>query len=262
MRAWSRRAGSRARRRARRPGRARCRRTCPSGSSRSGRARSSARSLVPLNAWWKAEELEFGLVDSGAKVLIADARRSAIDRATGSPAIRDARARLRDRRSTRPTAPRVRSPSSIAGAGRSGRCRRRRRRGRPPRDPLHVGHDRAAEGRDAHAPPGDREPAEHHRARRRGRRCAARRRPKPKPGCRPRTLLVVPLFHVTGCLSTMTLELRDRRQARADAARAFDPDLAMADHRARAGHVDRRRADDHVAHPRVAEPRASTTCRR
>jgi len=31
--------------------------------------------LVPLNAWWKAEELEFGIVDSGAKVLIADERR-------------------------------------------------------------------------------------------------------------------------------------------------------------------------------------------
>src|SRR4029077_6604972 len=31
--------------------------------------------LVPLNAWWKAEELEFGLNDSGAKVLIADSRR-------------------------------------------------------------------------------------------------------------------------------------------------------------------------------------------
>ena len=33
----------------------------PSGSSCSGRARCSAPSLVPLNAWWKAEELEFGL---------------------------------------------------------------------------------------------------------------------------------------------------------------------------------------------------------
>jgi long-chain acyl-CoA synthetase len=30
---------------------------------------------VPLNAWWKAEELEFGLSDSGAKVLVCDARR-------------------------------------------------------------------------------------------------------------------------------------------------------------------------------------------
>jgi long-chain acyl-CoA synthetase len=31
--------------------------------------------LVPLNAWWKAEELEFGIEDSESKVLIADARR-------------------------------------------------------------------------------------------------------------------------------------------------------------------------------------------
>jgi long-chain acyl-CoA synthetase len=33
--------------------------------------------LVPLNAWWKAEELEFGIQDSEAKVLIGDARRLA-----------------------------------------------------------------------------------------------------------------------------------------------------------------------------------------
>ena len=31
--------------------------------------------VVPLNAWWKAEELEFGIVDSESKVLIADSRR-------------------------------------------------------------------------------------------------------------------------------------------------------------------------------------------
>jgi long-chain acyl-CoA synthetase len=30
---------------------------------------------VPLNAWWKTEELEFGLSDSGARVLVADAKR-------------------------------------------------------------------------------------------------------------------------------------------------------------------------------------------
>lgn len=30
---------------------------------------------VPLNAWWKAEELEFGLVDSGSRIVIADERR-------------------------------------------------------------------------------------------------------------------------------------------------------------------------------------------
>ncbi|MFM8973160.1 MAG: class I adenylate-forming enzyme family protein [Actinomycetota bacterium] len=33
--------------------------------------------VVPLNAWWKAEELEFGLNDSESKVLIGDARRIA-----------------------------------------------------------------------------------------------------------------------------------------------------------------------------------------
>ncbi len=31
--------------------------------------------VVPLNAWWKADELKFGLEDSGAKTVIADGRR-------------------------------------------------------------------------------------------------------------------------------------------------------------------------------------------
>src|SRR5262245_58196357 len=34
--------------------------------------------LVPLNAWWKAEELEFGLNDAEAKILICDERRMAV----------------------------------------------------------------------------------------------------------------------------------------------------------------------------------------
>ena len=33
--------------------------------------------LVPLNAWWTGEELEFGLTDSGAKLLVADGERIA-----------------------------------------------------------------------------------------------------------------------------------------------------------------------------------------
>ncbi|MDQ1519673.1 MAG: steroid-24-oyl-CoA synthetase, partial [Actinomycetota bacterium] len=36
--------------------------------------------LVPLNAWWKTDELEFGLRDSGSKVLIADEKRLALIR--------------------------------------------------------------------------------------------------------------------------------------------------------------------------------------
>jgi len=45
--------------------------------------------LVPLNAWWKAEELEFGLGDSEAKVLIGDARRVDLvrDRLAALPAL-------------------------------------------------------------------------------------------------------------------------------------------------------------------------------
>ena len=76
-----------------------------------------------------------------------------------------------------------------------------------------------------------------------------------RPGCRPRSLLVVPLFHVTGCLSTMTLTYATGAKLVLMPVGRFDPDIAMADDRTRAGHVDRRRADDHVAHPRVAEPR-------
>ncbi len=38
--------------------------------------------VVPLNAWWKTEELEFGLRDSGAKLLCCDARRWALVRDT------------------------------------------------------------------------------------------------------------------------------------------------------------------------------------
>ena len=101
--------------------------------------------------------------------------------------------------------------------------------------------------------------SEHHRARRRRRRCAARRRPRPTAGLQSASLLVVPLFHVTGCLSTMTLSYATGAQGRADAARPLRSRRRDADHRARAGHVDRRRAHGHVAHPRVAEPRRSTT---
>jgi long-chain acyl-CoA synthetase len=32
--------------------------------------------VVPLNAWWKGEELEYGLADSGARVLFCDAERA------------------------------------------------------------------------------------------------------------------------------------------------------------------------------------------
>ncbi len=39
-------------------------------------AAAAAAVVVPLNAWWSAAELEYGLADSGARVLIADAERA------------------------------------------------------------------------------------------------------------------------------------------------------------------------------------------
>jgi long-chain acyl-CoA synthetase len=45
---------------------------------------------VPLNAWWKAEELEFSLADSGTKVLVCDHRRFEV--------VRDVLPRLSDLR--------------------------------------------------------------------------------------------------------------------------------------------------------------------
>lgn len=47
--------------------------------------------LVPLNAWWKAEELKFALEDSGSTVLVTDARRWLVvrDIAAQLPRLRD-----------------------------------------------------------------------------------------------------------------------------------------------------------------------------
>ncbi len=68
--------------------------------------------LVPLNAWWKTEELEFGLVDSGAKVLIADAKRFAMIRER-LPEIRELQHVFVDRRPAR-----RRAGASVRGAHR------------------------------------------------------------------------------------------------------------------------------------------------
>ena len=65
------------------------------------------------------------------------------------------------RRSARPFARAARRPGDPGMPDVAGR------RGRHLRDPLHVGHDGPPEGRDDHAPPDPRQPAEHHRARRR-----------------------------------------------------------------------------------------------
>ena len=157
--------------------------------------------VVPLNAWWTAPELEYGLRDSGAKVLVADAeraspaRRRAARRWTSPPIV--VRGEGTPPAGRRDVDGRARSPSTDDAAGRRGRPRGRRD------DLLHVGHDRPPQGRARHPAQHHDEPAEprvrddgRRRTRRRdaggGRRAAA-----------PRHLLCVPLFHATGCHSVL-----------------------------------------------------------
>ena len=60
------------------------------------------------------------------------------------------------------------------------------------------------------------------------RRCGVRRRPKPKTRTPTATLLIVPLFHVTGCLATMMLNYFLGAKLVLMPVGKFDPDEAMA----------------------------------
>ena len=113
--------------------------------------------VVPLNAWWTADELEYGLRDSGAKVVFVDAER--LERLTEVlPGARPHDRRRARRCATTPAA--SSGGKTLLGDGaRRRRAARRRARARGPRDDLlHVGHDRPAEGRARHAPQHLREP--------------------------------------------------------------------------------------------------------
>ena len=107
---------------------------------------------VPLNAWWKAEELEFALADSGAKVLFCDPKRWAV--------VRDVVTTLEDLEHVfvtdldAPDGPARPGAELLAPEDPGALPDVDGPRGRPARDPLHLGHDRPAQGRDHHAPPG------------------------------------------------------------------------------------------------------------
>ncbi len=176
--------------------------------------------LVPLNAWWKAEELEFGLNDSEAKVLICDERRAAVLRDGGvrvpsvehtfvigkDPARGRPFADLADGPDDPPEAPLAEDDllAIIYTSGTTGRPKgatlthrqvianlsniivlgvANTRRGAPPR---------AAQG-----------------------------------GLQTASLLVVPLFHVTGCLSTMTVNYATGAKVVLMPPGRFDPEVAM-----------------------------------
>jgi len=176
--------------------------------------------VVPLNAWWKAEELEFGLVDSEAKVLICDERRLGV---------------VSSRLAQIPTLQHV----FVIGDAPS--------EGRPFADLTEVSGD-------LDAPPLDEDdllaiiytsgttgrPKGATLTHRQvianlsniivlGVAAAMRGTPTPEAtaGVQSASLLVVPLFHVTGCLSTMTLSYATGAKVVLMPPGRFDPEVAM-----------------------------------
>ena len=179
--------------------------------------------LVPLNAWWKAEELEFGVNDSGSRVLIADGRR--IDA-------------LRDRLTSLTTIEHI---FQIGGKSDT---------------PVRAFADLTALAEDPGIPhsPIDEDDLlaisytsgttgtpkgatlTHRQAIANlqniivlGIAAAMRGTPPPEAeaGLQSASLLVVPLFHVTGCLSTMMVNYATGGKLVLMPVGRFDPDLAM-----------------------------------
>jgi long-chain acyl-CoA synthetase len=170
--------------------------------------------LVPLNAWWKAEELEFGITNSESKVLIGDARRMAILAAVTLPTIEhrfeiespEFVALLVGDDPGMPTAP-IDEDDLLAICYTSGTT------GQPKgatlthrqvianlQNIIVLGIASAMRG---NAPP------------------------EASTKFQSASLLVVPLFHVTGCLSTMTVNYATGGKLVLMPVGKFDPEVAM-----------------------------------
>jgi long-chain acyl-CoA synthetase len=179
--------------------------------------------LVPLNAWWKAEELEFGLTDSESKVLIGDARRIAMlrDRLTELRALEHVF--VVDGEAEHP----VRAFGELlAGDGDPGM----------PETPvdeddiLAILYTSGTTGQPKGATVTHRQAiANVQNIILMGVAQAMRGNPPPEAqaGLQSASLLVVPLFHVTGCLSTMMLSYATGAKVVLMPVGRFDPDVAM-----------------------------------
>jgi long-chain acyl-CoA synthetase len=179
--------------------------------------------LVPLNAWWKAEELEFGLSDSESKVLIADQRRIDLvrDRLASLPALEhvfvidgepggDVRAfaelvgdpgdpGLPDSPIDEDDILAILYTSGTTGKPKGATVTHRQAIANL-QNIIVLGVAQSLRG----APP-----------------------PEAAAGIQSASLLVVPLFHVTGCLSTMTLAYATGAKVVLMPVGRFDPDVAM-----------------------------------
>lgn len=179
--------------------------------------------VVPLNAWWKTEELEFGIVDSGSKVLIADERRIAL--------VRDRLTEMRELEHVfsigDPGAHPVRPFSELVDDDGDP--------GMPTNyveedDLLAILYTSGTTGQPKGATLTHRQAiANLQNIMVGGVAAAMRGEPPPELGAKLRsaTLLVVPLFHVTGCLATMVLAYATGGKLVLMPVGRFDPDVAM-----------------------------------
>lgn len=178
--------------------------------------------LVPLNAWWKAEELEFGIVDSGAKVFVGDEKRVELMRprltemselvhvfsigGAGDRQVRPFDELLGDGAPVLPDV-QIDEDDLLAIAYTSGTT------GEPKgatithrqaianlQNIIMAGYAQALRG----TPP-----------------------PEAAAGLQSASLLIVPLFHVTGCLATMVVAYATGGKLVLMPPGRFDPDRAM-----------------------------------
>ena len=180
---------------------------------------------VPLNAWWKADELEFGLADSETLVLFCDEKRweiarEVVDRLPGLEHVFVTGLAAPDGRAEPTTALyEAADPGALPDVDVE------------EDDLLAILYTSGTTGRPKGATLTHRQAIANLQnifcvgmaTAGRGSSAAEKTR-----GLRPTTLLVVPLFHVTGCLSTMTLNYAQGAKLVLMPPGRFDPDLAMA----------------------------------
>ena len=180
--------------------------------------------LVPLNAWWKAEELEFGITDSEAKVLIGDARRITTlyerlpemralehvfvieDSADATHPVRHLSELLAADDAPMPDAP-IDEDDLLAICYTSGTTGQPKGATLTHRQTIANLQNIIVMGV-ASAMRGDTPP-------------------EANASVQSAALLVVPLFHVTGCLSTMTLNYATGGKLVLMPVGRFDPEIAM-----------------------------------
>jgi long-chain acyl-CoA synthetase len=180
--------------------------------------------VVPLNAWWKTEELEFGIQDSESKIVIADSRRIALLR-DRIPEMRSVE-RVFEIGNDAPDAPVLPFAELVEGDADPGM----------PAGPideddlLAILYTSGTTGQPKGATVTHRQAIANLQNIVVGGVAAAMKGtppPEAESGLRSAALLVVPLFHVTGCLATMVLAYATGGKLVLMPLGRFDPDVAM-----------------------------------